>query len=354
MKDTLYIGAYTNIAYGGSGQAEGLYVYQMAPDTGRLELLQTVDAGPNPSFLAALPGGRYVYAANEEAEGQASALRRDADGRLALLNRQPVRGAGPCYISFDPEYRWLLAACYSSGSFSVLPIDEDNRLKPLADVVQNEGSGPNQERQDQAHAHCIRFSPDGKFVFGVDLGIDRVGVYRLNPQTGQLIQHNPPGFDTAPGAGPRHLAYAADGRFVYVANELDSTVTACTWDAGAGKLEAVQTLSTLEEGFHGENTAADTHITPSGKVLYVSNRGEDSLAAFRVDTSTGHLERIGAFSCGGESPRNFAIHPQGKFMLVANQKSGNVVVFEIAADGTLSPAGEEAFMPAPVCVIFAR
>jgi 6-phosphogluconolactonase len=265
-----------------------------------------------------------------------------------------VRGADPCYVSLDPRGRWLLAANYSSGSLAVLPVEADGSPgetgTPCAARRQLDRDP---ERQDKAHAHFIRYDPSGSFVFAVDLGMDQVLVYRQDDQSGRLTANSLPALATAPGAGPRHLAYHPNGRYIYLSNELNSTVTACSWDAQAGVLREIQTLSTLKEDFQGENFPSDIHLTPSGDFLYAANRGENSLAAYRVDGGSGRLERLGNYPCGGDWPRNFAIDPDGKFLLVANQKSGSVAVLRIAADGALSETGHSvAAIEAAVCVLF--
>ena len=352
MQSTLYVGTYTRGEGDQPPVAEGLIVYEMDTETGALRRVRAVDAGQDPTFFALTRDERYIFAANHLDEGYARVVRIEENDDLVPLNERPVHGSNPCYISLDPTERWLLVASYSSGDFTVLPLDEDNHILPASDVVRNAGSGPNKERQDGPHAHSIRFSQDGGFVFAVDLGTDRVWVYRLDTQAGKLLPHDPPAFELHPGAGPRHLDFSIDGQYVYIANELDSTITACRWESAAGKLEHLQTLSTLRGDFEGENYPADIHVSPSGGFVYVSNRGENTLAAFRIDRQSGRLELAGTYGCGGNWPRNFAIHPEGKFLLAANQYSHNIVVFKIAPDGSLQPAGIEVTEHSPVCLIF--
>lgn len=353
MSDILYIGTYTKSQPGEEHRLEGILVFEMDPATGQLEQRPAVVSGPNPSFLALHPNGKTLFATNETLDSSASAFAIDApDGAPVLINSEVTRGAHACYASVDPSGRWLLVSNYSSGSLVVFPIGEDGRLGPQTDLVQHKGHGPNTQRQETAHAHSIRFDPSGRFALAADLGIDRVLVYRLDEKKGKLVPHNPPGVDAKPGAGPRHMAFDRSGRFLYVANELDSTVAACAWDAETGVIQPLETISTLPEEFSGENTVADIHLTPSGEYLYVSNRGHDSLAGYRVDAQSGRLSLIGIFPCGGSWPRNFAIHPAGRYLLVANQYSNNLVVFQIEANGVLTPNGVECEVPAPVCVQF--
>lgn len=351
MKSKLYVGTYTRSETGGKAEAEGLLVYQFDDETGALERVRAVDAGQDPTFLTATSDDGYLFAANHLDEGTISGFRVLADGGLEFINRQPVHGADTCYISMDPGERWLLTASYTSGNFTVNPLDADMRIQPASDVVRNEGQGPNAERQDAAHAHSIRCSPNGKYIFGADLGTDRVCVFRLDERTGKLIPHTT--FRTHSGAGPRHLDHSRDGRFVYIANELDSNVTACTWDAERGVLQEIQSLSTLRPGYQRENSVADIHVSPSGEYLYVSNRGENSLAVYHIDVANGHLRYDSSYDCGGNWPRNFVIHPKGLFLLVANQYSNNIVVLRIGENGRLTPTGVEVQEHAPVCLVFA-
>lgn len=354
MNYTIYIGTYTKSRPGEEERSEGIFVYEMDPATGRLERMKGIESGPNPSFLALHPGGKYLFAVNETLNSFASSFAVDAtETGLVLINHEATRGAHACYASVDPSGRWLLASNYSSGSLVVFPIGLDGRLSPNTDLVQHKGHGPNKQRQEIAHAHSIRFDPSGRFVLAADLGIDSVLVYRLDPERGKLVGNHPAGMEARPGAGPRHMEFDRGGSFLYVANELDSTVTVCSWDAVSGTIEPLETLSTLPGDFSGENTAADIHRTPSGEYLYVSNRGHNSLAGYQIDAENGRLKLIGIFSCGGNWPRNFAIDPAGKYLLVANQYSNNLVVFQIGANGELTPTGEECEIPAPVCVLFA-
>jgi 6-phosphogluconolactonase len=243
---------------------------------------------------------------------------------------------------------------YSSGTLTILPVREDGSLGPLTDLVNHAGSGLDPARQEHAHAHSTRCDPTHQYILAADLGIDRVLVYRLDAVQGKLRLHDGASGAAKPGAGPRHMEWHTGGKILYVANELDSTVAVYAWDADQGRLAPLQVLTTLPKAYSGvENAVADIHLTPDGRYLYVSNRGDNSLAAYRVDPSTGLLEQAGWYSTGGNWPRNFAIHREGKYLLAANQYSGNVVVFEIQDDGSLTRTGEETAIPAPVCILFA-
>jgi 6-phosphogluconolactonase len=354
MTYTIYIGTYTRSRPGEENRTSGIFLYCMDPETGRLEKVMDLEGGENPSFLAIHPSGKYLYATNETLDSQVSAFEIESkDGQPVFISREVTRGAHACYLSFDPSGHWLMVSNYSSGSLAIFPILADGRIGELTDLVQHQGKGPNIQRQEAAHAHSIRFDPSGRFALAADLGTDQVLVYRLDTEKGKLVPNQPPFVSSRPGAGPRHMEFHKNGRILYVANEINSTVATYSWNPDSGTLQALDSLSTLPEEFSGENTVADIHLTPSGEYLYVSNRGHNSLAAYQVDPQNGSLALIGIFPCGGDWPRNFAIDPQGKLLLVANQYSNNLVVFKIEANGVLTETGEGAEVAAPVCVQFA-
>jgi 6-phosphogluconolactonase len=255
----------------------------------------------------------------------------------------------------DREGGNVLVANYASGSVCVLPIDKNGRLAEASQVIQHEGRGPDPKRQEGPHAHSIHLDPAGRFVLAVDLGLDKVLVYRFDPAQGRLLPHEGPPASVAPGAGPRHLAFHPAGRFAYVINEMASTVTAFAYDAERGVLREVQTVSTLPPDFRGESTTAEVRVHPSGRFLYGSNRGHDSIAVFAIEADGGRLAAITCEPTHGRTPRHFAIDPTGAYLLAANQASGNLVVFRIDAHtGGLRPAGVQVEVPSPVCVIFDR
>ncbi len=354
MKYILYLGTYTQNSPEQTQRAQGIYQFHLDADTGQLAQVAGYVSGPNPSYLALHPDHKTLYAVNETAESTASAFRIDpANGGLTLLNRQPTNGVDACYVSLDPTRRWLLTANYTSGSLAVFPIQADGALGPRAAFVQHQGSSIDPARQAAAHAHSILFDPGKHYAVAADLGMDRVWVYQLDEQTGQLRLNNLDGVNARAGAGPRHPAFHPNGRFLYISNELDSTVAVYAWDSPSGALRPLQTLSTLPADFQGENYVADIHLTPAGNFLYVSNRGHNSLAAYRVNAESGLLEAIGFFPSGGDWPRNFAIDPAGRLLVAANQNSSNLVVYQIGDDGRLAPTGEQTAVPAPVCVLFA-
>lgn len=351
----VYVGAYT----APRGRAEGIYTYRLASADGALEPVAVLTGVASPSFLTMDAQKRHLYAVNElgmvdgKPAGGASALAIDAKtGTLTLLNQQPTHGTSPCHLILDPSGRWLLVANYSSGNVTVFPVLANGHLGAASHVVQHQGSGPNKRRQEGPHAHSVNLDPTGKLFLVADLGLDKVMAYKLDATTGKLVAHDPPWAATPPGAGPRHMAFHPNGRFLYVANEIDSTVSLFTYDAARGALQLQQTLATLPAGFTGDSTCADIHLTPSGGFVYVSNRGHDSLAIFAIDARSGRMTAAGHASTGGATPRNFAIAAGGDLLLAANQNGDNIVAFHIdAKSGALTPTGAVTKVPSPVCIL---
>jgi 6-phosphogluconolactonase len=257
----------------------------------------------------------------------------------------------PCYISIDQSGRYALVANYSSGNISLIPIAPDGSLLPAAQTIQHAGSGADPIRQEGPQRHAAVLSPDNRFVFVTDLGIDRVKVYRLDQALGELIPCPNQDIQVASGSGPRHLVFHPNGRFAYLVNELNSSLVTYLFEPEAGRLQEVQVVPTLPEGFPGANLPADVHVAASGKFVYASNRGHDSLVIYQVDEGSGHLTCLGHEPTGGKYPRNFAIDPTGTFLLVANQNSGTIRSFWIDAQtGKLFFTGQEIQVPAPVCI----
>ena len=363
----VYVGTYTEAAQ--RGTAEGIYVYQMDRSSGALTYVRTVAGGRNPSFLAFDPAQRFLFAVNETEDfvgqpgGGVGSFALDAGmGELTFLNAQSTRGTAPCHLCTDPTGHYLLSANYGSGSFAVHPIGADGQLGEMTDFVQHAGSGPNARRQAGPHAHMVTFDLSGRYALLVDLGIDKTLVYRLDTEAGKLIPHEvvtasgaaeQAAAVPAPGAGPRHIAFHPSNRYAYVNNELGNTVDAFAWDADAGTFALLQTLPTLPADFSGSNTTAESAVHPSGRFLYASNRGHDSIAMYRIDPSTGMLTALGNESTGGKEPRSFAIDPTGTFLLAANQNSSTIVTFRIdQSTGTLSATGDSVQVPTPVCLLF--
>jgi 6-phosphogluconolactonase len=348
-----FIGSYTKDDGETEHRKAGIYTCQVSED-GQLTLLLSNPAGLNPSFLALHPTRPLLYAVNElEANAASAFVINPQTGGLTLLNSQPTGGVWPCQASVDPSGRWLMVANYKSGSLTVFPILADGQLGPASDYVEQQGVHGPDDRQESAHAHMIKFDPSGRFVLASDLGLDRVFIYHLDGEQGRLEAAAPAEVVMPPASGPRHFVFHPGGHLLYLANELDSTVTACEWDSQSGILGPFQKLSTLPGGYDGANAVADIHLHPSGRFLYVSNRGHDSLAIFSVDPNSGMLESIGHTLSGGITPRGFEVDPAGYFILVANQNSDNVVSLRIdPGSGLLSASGYVLVLPHPACVVF--
>src|SRR5205085_12000802 len=269
------------------------------------------------------------------------------------LNEQPSGGGAPCYVSVDRSGRALLVANYASGTVALLPIEANGALAPATSVVQHAGKGPNVERQEGPHAHCILADPSDRFVLAADLGADRVFVYRLDLASRSLHHIEEGDAVMRPGSGPRHIAFHPTLPLVFLANELDSTVGTLRFDAKHGTLSPQGTLSTLPAGWTGTNYPADIHVASNGRTLYVSNRGHNSIAVFSVAESTGALALEQAISTEGDWPRNFSLHPTGRWLLVANQRSDSVIAFARDPEtGRLTPTGQRIAIPSPVCLRF--
>jgi 6-phosphogluconolactonase len=353
----VYVGTYT----GGTSASKGIYPLRLDLATGALTEAGTPAESVSPSFLALHPSGRFLYAVNEtggsaKEEGGVSAFAIDAGtGGLTFLNRQSSRGGSPCHLALDAKGRHVLVANYGGGSVAVLPVQQGGRLDATTTFVQHEGQGADPGRQKGPHAHWVDLDTADRFALVADLGLDQVIVYKYDPAKGSLTPNQPPAGRLAPGAGPRHAAFHPDGRHFYVINELNSTVTAFSYDAGAGKLSELQTLSTLPASFTGQSFTAEIAVRPDGKFLYGSNRGHDSIAIFAIDPATGKLTAAGHQSTLGKKPRNFAIDPTGAYLLAANQDSDTIAVFRIdKTSGGLTAVGRPLGVPRPVCVVFVK
>ena len=348
----VYIGTYTQ------GDSEGIYVYRLNASSGELEYESKATGVESPSFLALHPEHRYLYAANAVREvdgmpnGRVSAFRIDSDaGELTFLNHQLSGGPGPCHLSVDFTGRYVLVANYAGGSVAMLPIHADGSLGEATDFVQHSGSSVNPERQEGAHAHSINIDSGNRYAFAPDLGIDKILIYELDLTQGKLKPNSQPWVQVHAGAGPRHFDFHPNGRWAYAINELDSTMTAFRYDSSRGALNEIESVTTLPDDFEGTSHCADVHVSPSGKFVYGSNRGHDSIVIFAIDEHTGQLTLIGHESTQGEIPRNFAIDPTGTILLAANQMSDTVVTFWIDAEtGELNPTGHIAEVPTPVCL----
>lgn len=347
----VYVGTYT-----GSG-SRGIYRFTLDTATGAAGTPVLVAETRNPSFLALHPNGRVLYAVNEvddfegQAAGSVGAFAIDpATGKLTLINRQSSQGAGPCHLFVDHAGRDVLVANYDGGTVAVLPIGADGRLAPASCVRAHEGTGPNRARQDKPHAHGIWLDAAERFALATDLGADRIFVYRFDAVKGTLEPHG--AVPLAPGSGPRHLAFDPSGRTVFAISELRSTVSSFAYDATAGTLRAIQTVSTLPADFKRGNTAAEVVLSPDGRYLYASNRGDDSLAVFAVDAVSGRLTPAGRIAAGGRTPRHFAIDATGRWLIVALQDSNAITILRRdPASGQAAPTATRITLSKPVCVL---
>ena len=334
----------------GRGRAEnpppnagGIQQYRMSLADGALKPVGFFADPPSAGHLALHPDGHHLYALHglREVSGQpgggASAYRIDNSGGLTPLNLRSVHGLWPSYSAFDPSGRWLIAVNYGTGNVVVLPILEDGTLGEASYVVQHEGSSVNLERQEAPHAHSVVIDPGECCALVADLGLDKIITYRLHRLPDALQLHFVGALNTRPGCGPRHLAYHPSGRFLYCTNELDSSLTAYSGEAADGTLHEFQTLSTLPAEYRGQNSPAHLQFAPSGRTLYVSNRGHDSIAIFEVDAASGKLTPVSHISTGGSSPRHLAVDPTGQYLLAANERSSSLATFSIEVEtGELS------------------
>jgi 6-phosphogluconolactonase len=351
MSLPVYIGTYT-----GPGKGQGIYLTYLDLAAGTLSPPELVAQTVNPTFLALHPNHKFLFAVNEVADfngkkdGAVTGFSIDAPtGKLTAINQQPSGGPGPCHLSFDPDGKHVLIGNYVGGSFEVLPVDDDGKMAEATCAIQDDTSDP----RHPPHGHCIQFDPAGTFVIADDLGLDKIFVFRFDPAKGVLTANDPPAVDTGKGEGPRHLAFHPNGKWAYNINELNSTMSQYSWDGERGILTEVQSLSTLPGDYHGNNTCAELAVHPSGRFIYGSNRGNNSIAIFRIDPQTGRLTPAGHTPTGGKSPRNFAMDPGGHWLLAANQDSGNVVVFKVNTEtGELKATGQSIQVGAPVCLTF--
>ena len=348
----VYIGTYTH------GESEGIYVYRLDLSSGTLEFESKATGVDSPTFLALHPEHRYLYAVNAVREvdgkpnGRVSAFRINPDtGELTFLNHQLSGGPGPCHLSVDSAGRYVLVANYAGGSVAMLPIQADGSLGEASDFVQHAGSSINPDRQEGPHAHSINIDPANRYAFAPDLGIDKIMIYELDLIHGKFKPNSQPWVPVHAGAGPRHFDFHPNGQCAYAINELDSTMTAFRYDSSRGVLTEIESVTTLPDDFDGTSHCADVHVSPSGKFVYGSNRGHDSIVIFAIDQHTGQLTIVGHESTQGEIPRNFAIDPTGTLLLAANQMSNTAITFWIDSEtGELNPTGQVAEVPTPVCL----
>ncbi len=354
----VYFGTYT------SGKSKGIYVSRFNDTTGRLSEPELAAETRNPSFLALNPTGKFLYAVGEvndalgQRAGAVNAYALDArTGKLTALNQQTSGGTGPCHVVVDATGKCVLVANYGSGSIAALPIQADGSLGAATTTIQHTGSSVNPKRQAGPHAHFITPSPDNRFALTCDLGLDKVLVYQLDAATAKLTTNNPPHAVVPHGAGPRHLAFSPDGKFVYVINEMTLTITTFSYDAARGTLFEEQNVSTVPAGYAimEKDSGAEIAVHPNGRFVYASNRGSDSIAVFSVEAKTGKLTLVQNEATQGKTPRHFALDPSGRWLLAENQNSDSVVVFAVdAATGKLKPTGQTLTVGSPVCAVFVK
>ena len=347
----VYVGTYTD------GKSKGIYRCELDLATGKLSEATLAAETKNPSFLAIHPSHRFLYAVGELSGpkgGAVSAFALDPkSGELKALNQKPSSGNGPCHLVVDRQGKCVLVANYGGGNVSVLHIEEDSRLGERTAFEQHAGKGTDPGRQEAPHAHSINLDAANRFAVVADLGLDQVFVYRFDADKGSLAKNDPPSAALPPKSGPRHFTFHPDGRHAYVINEMANTVTAMKYGAEHGTLKPVQTVSTLPEGYKKSTSTAEVQVHPSGKFLYGSNRGHNSIAIFTIDEKSGELTPAGHQASGIKTPRNFGIDPTGKWLLVANQDGDSVLVFRIdPKTGALRATGDKVEVSKPVCVKF--
>lgn len=355
-KDVLYVGTYTrNAPFLNKADGAGIYAYQFDAETGNLTYLSEITNVDSPSYLAVDPQHRYLYAVNEIWGWEESIVNAYAidpeSGSLHYLNKQLCGGSQPCYLMVDQTGGYVVVANYESGNVGLFPVDNFGRLQALSDTHQHIGSGPVRERQAAAHAHCAVIDPANRYVHVADLGIDKIASYQLDLAHGKLIPTETPNLTLPAGSGPRHLTFHPNGRFAFVINELNSTISALSYQAEHGMFTIINTVSTLPTTFVGQNHCAELLVSPSGMFLYGSNRGHDSVAMFAIDPASGQLTSVGHQPTEGHTPRNFTIDRSGRYLLVANQDSDNIVTFHIdQVSGLLNATGQITEVPTPVCL----
>jgi 6-phosphogluconolactonase len=350
----VYVGTYTGRV------SKGIYAYRFDPAAGTFNSLGLVGETTSPSFLAVDPGNRFLYAVNEihnfegKTVGGVSAFTIDAaSGKLTQLNQKSSGGADPCHLVLDKAGKNVLVANYNGGSVESLAIQPDGSLGDVKTFIQHSGKSVNPQRQEAAHAHCFALDAANHLAYVCDLGMDKVMIYKFDSGSGALTANEPAFVSTKPGSGPRHIALSPDGHQAYVVSEMASTITHFTSDAKTGGLTEQETVSLLPDDYKGNSTAAEVLIHPSGKFVYGSNRGHDSIAVFAIDPATGKLSFVQREPTKGRGPRGVAIDPTGKFLLAGNQNSSSIAVFTIdAATGKLAATDNMLQAPSPVSIVF--
>jgi len=351
----VYFGTYTG------PNSKGIYVGEYDPASGRIGNVELAGEITRPSWIVADAAGRHLYAVSElgndgRTSGAISSFSIDrSTGKLTFINKVSSGGGGACHLALDKDGKTIFVADYGSGRVAAIRIKADGSLGDQTAMDQHTGSSVNPARQKGPHAHAVVLSPDDRFLFVPDLGLDEVFSYRLDPAAGSLTPNDPPFASVTPGSGPRHLAFHPNGKFAYVVDEMGSKVSAFSYDKQSGKLTPLAEYSTLPQGFDGVNNSAEIATDAKGNHVYASNRGADTIAVFDVDANSGKLNKVQDSSVEGKTPRNFRLDPAGKFLLAANQDSNDVVVFKVdAKNGRLTPTGNTFSVPSPVCILFLK
>jgi len=345
--------AQQELVFVGSGK-KNIEAFRFDLASGALTRIGVAAEIEHPSFLCVSPSHQYLYAISEGGpqSSSISAYALDAaTGKLSFLNKQSAGGSGPCYVEVDALGKNALIANYGSGSFATFPLAANGLLQPMSGFSQDHGSSVNHERQEGPHGHTLVAGPGEHFVYGCDLGLDKVMIFKFDPGNGALVPNEPAYAEVKPGSGPRHIAFHPNGKWAFVINEMASTITAFGYAPSTGALREIQTISTLPDGFSGESYCAEVAVHPNGKFVYGSNRGDDSIAVFACDAKNGKLTFIERVSTGGKTPRQFEIEPTGRYLLAGNQNSDTVVVFSIdPTSGRLHATGAQVQTDNPQCV----
>lgn len=348
-KELIYVGTYS----------KGIYGFHYDVQTANLESAGLLGELENPSFLILHPNHRYLYAVSEltghdnPIGGVASFAVDPQNGSLRLLNKRSSEGAAPCHLALDKTLKMLMVANYVTGTVSSFPILEDGSLGELASLMKASGSSVNKKRQEGPHAHEVVVSADNRFAFVPDLGLDEIRVYKIDPSTAKLTPHDPPSVKVAPGSGPRHLAFSGSEKFAYLISELLSTITVFSYNVQDGTMTELQTISTLPADIKDRDGAAEIKLDPSGRYLYASNRGYNSIAVFSVNKENGMLTEVQIEKIDGKMPRYITLDPEGEHLLIANQKTDNILVFDVDQNtGKIAPTGQSFQSTSPVCLAF--
>lgn len=334
---------------------KGIFSYKFDPEN--VEVLEAGRAAQlsHASFIAVHPNNRYLYAVAEGSTADDSFIAAfsidRATGKLEMIDKMPSGGRGPCHVSVDATGEVAMVANYNSGSFAAFPIKRSGALDVMSALIQDKGSSINKKRQEGPHAHCILIGPHSHWALGCDLGLDKLMVFRVNTSDATIVSKAASSVAVKPGSGPRHIVLDPHNKFAYLINELDSTLTAFSWDADKGALKELQIVSTLPSGVSVTNFPAEVAVHPNGKFVFGSNRGHDSIVVFKIDEKTGTLSLVGHTPCGGHSPRHFEIDITGKLLLVANQDSAETSIFRIDTEtGILTPTATTLALEKPMCV----